>query len=177
MPPFITMTGGNALTAGRISCVAQISLAPMTVRTLGARISTASAGGNVQLAVYANAASTGQPTGTPLGATASMSTTGTGVISGAPTGGNFTLPAGVYWACVNADNSVVAIESGTNSLTYVTALIGSATQTNIASAGNLSGYWLTVNQTYGTWPDLTSAAFTINAASSIAAATVQLQAN
>jgi hypothetical protein len=178
MPPFVPLSAGASLTANRIDCVAQLSLAPMTVRTLGAHITTADTGGNVQLAVYANSGISGLPTGTPLGYTASISSGATGVVSAAPVNGAFTLPAGVYWACVNADNGAVVLQSPSGNSTYMSALVGNASQGNISGGNSASAFYLYAAQTFGAWPDLTSASFTpFGSGGAIAAAVIEFQAN
>ena len=64
LPPFVSLGAGTALTANSIGLMPFVLPAAMTVKALGAYISTAASGGNIQCAVYANSA--GRPSGPAL---------------------------------------------------------------------------------------------------------------
>jgi hypothetical protein len=86
----------------------------ITVSQIGVDITTLAAGGNLQLAIYADAA--GVPDGAVLGSTASQSTAATGLFSVA-LGSNTALVPGRYWLALNMDNatSIVLGTSATSS--------------------------------------------------------------
>lgn len=129
----------------------------ITVSDLFARVTTVSAGGNFQLAVYAADAATMLPTGNPVAATGNISTTTAGAISGDITGADVALAPGLYWVGVNADNNVAVLQ-GNGAGPIDGALVGSATLANLVGLTLIRF----VAQTFGTWPDLTSASLTEN---------------
>lgn len=123
-----------------------------TITALGFFINTLSAGGNMQAAIYANSASM-RPTGNALASTASVSTASANV--GVNAAVSVQLDVGWYWFAANCDNATSRANSVSNDLSP--AIIGAASQ----SAGIFNGaaFGLSVAQTFGTWPDLTSASF------------------
>lgn len=148
--------GGVAPGANSIRLIPGYIRQKLTINTLGVRITTASAGGNVQAAIYANNAATVLPTGSPLASTASMSTTSTGSVNAAA---SVQLNTGLYWWAVNCDNATVAFTSTSTGSLWLSSLLGSLTQnSDLAGATAIDG--LSVAQTFGTWPDLTSGSFT-----------------
>lgn len=172
-PPFVTGAAGAALTAGTISCSLQFNFAPMTVKALGARITTAGSS-NIQLADYANAS--GRPSGAPLGATGNIVDTAAGAVSAAPVGGNFTLPAGAYWACVNAGDSTVVMQASSNAAPVASVFVGSASEGNVSGGATNLSFRLTMSETFGTWPTATGSGWT-EVANTNAAAIILHQSN
>lgn len=149
-------TSGSAPSAGSIRLIPGYIKERITINALGLRITTASAGGNVQAAIYAASATTKLPTGTPLVSSASMSTTTSGANVSAAV--SVQLEPGLYWFAINADNAVAAYATPGTTPTFTASTIGSATQaSNLASGSGLIG--LSATQAFGTWPDLTSATF------------------
>lgn len=153
----VSAAAGAALTTNSIHCAPFVQMIPETVAALGARITTLAASGNFQEAIYANNPATGRPTGTALASTGSITTGSTGVVNATATG---TIPAGVNWECVNADNSTVILEATGSAVSVMASLIGSATQANISAGAGVADLIVTTPQTFGTWPDLTSATWT-----------------
>lgn len=133
----------------------------ITVSDLGCAISTASAGGNVKLAIYAHSTSTNRPSGTPLAETGNISTTSTGLVSADITGANVTLAAGVYWAAFWMDNTSAILRCiDRTSMDLLSALIGSATQANVVNSSGFMLKGVTSAETFGTWPNATSETYT-----------------
>lgn len=135
----------------------------VTINSLGIRVTTLSAGGNVQAAIYANNPTTGRPTGNALASTASMSTTSTGLVNSAV---SVQLEPGLYWWATNSDNGTSVLQSVVSAGMLMGMKIGSATQGNaLGSGASITG--LAVSQTFGTWPDLTAGSFSeqVNTAS------------
>lgn len=153
----------SALVANTILLTPMFIKERVTISQLGFRIAT-NVAGNAQVALYNIGATSKMPT-TLVGNTASIST-GTGAnVSAALSGGNVTLDPGWYWFAINADNAstCVGIVASNN---YVSWAFGSATLGNSFSGGAaVCGY--TVSQTFGTWPDLTSATFTERTANTV----------
>lgn len=155
--------GCNSIGAGTAPGVNSIRLklvyfpVQITIDTLGLNISTLGAGGNVQIAIYANNASTGRPTGTALVSTASITTASTGVVSSAA---SLQLGPGFYWTATNTDSAAAVFRAETAATaTFMSMYLGSATQvTDLGSSVGIGG--LSVSQTFNTWPDLTSGSFT-----------------
>jgi multisubunit Na+/H+ antiporter MnhE subunit len=153
-----TVAGGTAVTASNIRAMPFTISKPITVSALGARVTTASASGNFQLAIYAHDPAAVAPTGAALCSTASLSTTSATALSGAVT--SVTLQPGTYWMAVNQDNSTAAYQTLAAAATQAGYIAGSTTLATVSSANATATYALSVAQTYGTWPDLTSASFT-----------------
>lgn len=147
-----------APSAGSIRLLPFTISKPIRVQALGVRVTTASASGNFQLAIYANNATTGRPTGTALCSTASLSTTSVGAVSGAVT--QVTLAPGTYWMAVNQDNAAAGYQTLAATASFYGMAIGSATLANITSGAASNNIALAVTQTFGTWPDLTAGSFT-----------------
>jgi hypothetical protein len=118
---------------------------------------------NFQLAIYAN--SGGFPNGAPLASTGSISDLATGLVSAAPSGGNFTLPAGVYWACVNVGDSAAVFQANSNANVAAAAYAGNATLSNLGTSATNIGLRMSMSQTFGTWPTVSSVGWSIGATS------------
>lgn len=128
----------------------------ITLSSLGVRVSTLSASGNIQAAIYANNPATMRPTGNALASTASMSTSSLANVNSSV---SVQLEPGLYWWATNCDNGTAIFTSISSGNYAIGGLIGSATQGNILFNGSaLTG--VTVSQTFGTWPSLTAATFT-----------------
>ncbi|MGY3366179.1 hypothetical protein ACVWZL_003304 [Bradyrhizobium sp. GM2.4] len=129
----------------------------VTLAALGVRVATTSAGGNVQAAIYANNKSTMRPTGNALASTASMSTASAASVNAAV---SVQVEPGMYWFATNCDNITAAFGCLDGNGTSMAQLVGSPTQSNnlVGTSGAIDG--LSVAQTFGTWPDLTSGSFT-----------------
>lgn len=146
--------GGNVNVAGTIYCVPGRIEQSLTIETFGARITTAAAGGNMQVALY-NLGSWGRP-GTLVVASGSMSmATANSNVSATPVGGNKSVAAGNYWWCAAADNATGAwlgLASGS------TVLGGSMTvgSSNQALITNPQQSGVSTTGTFGTWPNFTS---------------------
>jgi hypothetical protein len=151
------VNAGQAPTSGSIRLYPAYIYKQLTIDTLGVSVSTVSAGGNVQAAIYANNAATGRPTGSALVSTGSMSTTSAAPVTAAA---SLQLGSGLYWFATNCDNSTAIFIAQSSTSYNASSLLGSATLATIlpASAGTMTG--VAVTQTFGTWPDLTGASFT-----------------
>lgn len=126
-----------------------------TIDKLACRVSTLSASGNVQLALYNKRSNSDLLPGTLIDKTGSITTAASATVS-ASLGANQQLWPGLYWAASQHDNAT----SATSTVGYNPAgeLVGSATLTDVLSGNSagLSGY--AVTNTFGSWPgDLTNA--------------------
>ena len=151
---------GGAIAANSIRLAPFFIPKAVTISTLGARITTAAASGNIQLAIYNSSTTTGLPT-TLAAHTASISTTSTGLVSAAVVegSGSVTLAPGLYWMAINADatagGTVIMQAYNTNGI-FGSDIIGSATQANVSTGTNLASCIQTVAATFDTWTaDLT----------------------
>jgi hypothetical protein len=160
LPPMNSNTGSNnGTTASTIFLIPFSLQTAITVTALGVWIAVLSAGGNIQLALYASNNATGRPTGNALMSTASITTAATGAVSGTVTPVALT-PGNIYWMAMNADNSTVAMTTYINN-PPLGWLYGSATLANLFAGTNVAALTgLSVAQAFGTWPSLTSASFT-----------------
>lgn len=158
------MAAGGAPGTNSVRLFPGYIMQQITLNTLGVRIATTQAAGNVQAAIYANNAATMRPTGAALASTASMSTTTAANVNAAV---SLQLGPGFYWFGVCHDNATSSLvgPSNTNGM-GPSFLMGSATQGNVvgSSGGSLMG--VTFAGTFGTWPDLTAQAFTESGGSS-----------
>ena len=146
-------TGGALGAASTIYLFPGLIAQKCTLNALGCHISGTAAVGNIQLAVYANSSAM-RPTGTALASTASISTNSAN--TGVNAAVSVQLDAGWYWFAANGDNTTATFNTVTSSL--APGLIGAASQN--AGLFNGTAYGLSVAQTFGTWPDLTSGSFT-----------------
>ncbi len=133
----------------------------MLISRIYAQISTVSAAGNFQLAIYANSRANSRP-GVLLANTASQSTAALGIPTAAPNvvQGDVMLEPGFYWVGCIVDNTT-AVLVGTNGI-FHGARIGTAAVADLIGlpGAQLNGYSL-AGQVFGTWPaDLTGTAVT-----------------
>jgi len=160
----VALANGAALTANTVRMIPFVFKTRVTISALATRITTASSGGNIQLAIYDHNSATGFPTGLARATTASISTTATGPqpSTGAPlVAGDTTFEAGIYWLAVNSDNSTVICQVYSTAQVVAGYMIGSPALSDVTGAGTTGTLALSVaTQTFGTWNDLTSATFT-----------------
>jgi hypothetical protein len=168
---YVGVAGANP-GAGSIRCLPGYFTRTVTTSTVGVRITTLSAGGNIQAAIYPNNPATNQPTGTPLVTSASMSTATAAFVTTAAVAqltGNV-----IYWFCTNMDNATAAASSA-NVASHGTAnLVGS-----LGSAGAMNGLGGASNgyntvATFGTWGDLSAATWAIAVTNSYPLVVLQL---
>lgn len=160
---------GAAISGGNVRLHPIIIKERVSISELGARVTTAESGKSFQLAIYATDQVTKLPAGTPLGVTASLSAGSTGVMTAAITGGAVTLEPGVYWVGINTDTTTAVFQAYGTNTTFVSALVG-GTAAQISSGTGSSLPYLTVAQTFGSWPDLSGKTFSRGSASSAYAA-------
>lgn len=153
-------SAGVALGANSIRCVPVFIPQPLTLTHLGVRITTAAAAGNLKVALYANNAATGRPTGSALASTGNIATDSATIISAAIAETSVTLQPGIYWMCAWADNATVVCRCQAAASGTTPQLIGSATEASINSASTSAVLTIASAQTYGAWPSLTAASFT-----------------
>ncbi len=161
-PAFLlgTVTTGTAVTANKIRMLPFVVLAEITITDLAVRVATLSAGGNAQVAIYASNAN-GDPTGPALAATSNLSTAVATTDVSATLSAPVTLSAGLYFMAINADNSTAQFQTVGQSNSHMACLLGSTSLADLAPGGNNNSEApLSVDQTFGTWPDLTSATIT-----------------
>jgi hypothetical protein len=135
----------------------------VTVTDIGVSISTASAGQNLQLAIYAGNAATGKPTGNALSNTPDISTASTGRVSGT-LGAAVTLTAGnLYFVAINMSDATAQVNSQSLSIqNYYATDIGDASLSTLwpVSTSPQSGFSL--SRTYASgWLDVTASSFTV----------------
>jgi hypothetical protein len=157
-----SFTNGAAATASVIKCTFGQVGQRLTISSLGTRISTLAAAGNIQLALYSNV--TGRP-GLLLSSTPSISTAAAGAFNAAlganqQVGVNGANGTSNLWWCINADNSTVVV----NGLSGGTAAVGyiGGTQVNAGASNSLVNMAAAVScagaactggsSTFGTWP-------------------------
>jgi hypothetical protein len=119
----------------------------VAVATLTARVTT-SAAGNFQIYVYAEDATSGQPTGAPIASTAAISTASAAMLESAV---SHTFEPGKYWAGAICDNATAVFAGPASNMTGFSQLAGQALLANAITA--TLGY--TVAATYGSPPTLT----------------------
>lgn len=156
IPRDVSVVGnGSAPGSGSIRLYPVLIKELVTINALGVRVTTLSAGGNVQAAIYANNPATMRPTGAALASSASMSTASVANVNAAI---SLQLTPGLYWFATNSDNGTSILTAFSSTTAQAAALIGSSSQSACLGSGTgLMG--LTVTQTFGTWPDLTSGSF------------------
>jgi hypothetical protein len=159
-----TGAAGNVVTLGTMYATLVRVSEKLTIDHLSAKVSTISAAGNFQLALYAVGNKT--PTGLPLAYTGSISTgSATAPTTGTLTGGSLVsagkaqLPIGWYWLVLNCDNSVAAFIAASGAQTIMSSEYGaSAAAQAIGSSAIVNS--VTSPQTFGAWPDVSAAPWT-----------------
>lgn len=130
-----TLGTGAALGANSMRGFCGIIRQAVTITGLLLRVTTAAASGNARIHLYAADPVTGAPTGAPLHSTASLSTTGTGIVS--ETGLSIALTAGRHWFFTLCDASAATAvfqAIGSTSLSQ-SQMYGSATSSTMLGAG------------------------------------------
>jgi hypothetical protein len=136
--------------ANRVTCSPGSISQTITVASVAGYVATASAGGNVQWAIY-NSGSWGRPS-TLAVATSSISTATTGVLTGAV---SKQLSPGNYWWCQNIDNATAIVVTYSPIVQLPQGIVGSSVaSTVITASAAVSGVYTA--QTFGTWPSFTS---------------------
>lgn len=151
----IGVTTGIAPGADSIRFYAVRIRRAITITDLNARVTTAAASGNFQLAIYAAHAASLGPTGAPVYSSAGFSTTGTGAAG--PSGLSLAIGPGLYWFALICDTSAAtaAFTSRNPVSTDMAELVGGTTITNVLGSGaNLTGF-AKANSYGGGWPTLT----------------------
>jgi hypothetical protein len=150
---------GSANTANTISLIPFTVKRGGTVTEIYARVQTAAAGSLFQLAVYAMGAN-GDPTGLPIGATASMSSAaGAGVADTLTT--TFDLAANTpYYLAVNVNSgTTVAFAALAGEISYPWTVCGPSSLTGFNPGLGTACFNNTLSHTFGTWPNVTGATF------------------
>jgi hypothetical protein len=152
LPPGVTLATGAALTSGSIRAIPLWVHRPITISELYARVTTADAAGNCQLAIANDA---GRKPGTTLGSSGNVSLNVTapanitGTLSAAVT---ITSP-GRYWLMINS-NSTTAVYVGCSAAnTGLFHDVGADTLAEIFPGVSTHNY-MSAAQTFGTWGDL-----------------------
>jgi hypothetical protein len=156
--PVNTSVGTGAATAANLIYLAMfISPVSFSFTELGARINTAVAGSNYQLAIYASNSSL-RPTGLPIASTASISGAAAAAVA---IGASGTCIAGqLYWFAANQDNAGMTYQAPVISSTLQGFTIGSPSLGTLTSANSQASFYRQFAATFGNWPDLTSATTT-----------------
>jgi hypothetical protein len=155
-PVNVSVGGGGAIVANTIYLTPFVPPVSFTFSELGARIFTAAAGSDFQLAIYGSSGSL--PAGDPIGSTASISGAVAAALSNSASG---TLLAGrLYWMACNQTSSSLVYQVISSGSTYQGFVLGS-TSLSVVSSSTLTGaIWRQHSFTFGTWPDLTGVATT-----------------
>jgi hypothetical protein len=175
MPGAVNVSGA-VMTANTVYCTPTVITTAVTIKALGAFISTVDSGGHVGWAIYTNGAN--HRPGTLVDYAAPASTTTQTSVNGAMNNPTDTLTPGVYWFCDSQDNSTSGTES-TSTTGNASWAVGSATESHVTVGGPLgvsclvssttcgsggSGWavWSTGTFTWGTmsgvtWGDITTA--------------------
>lgn len=153
----VRVTAGTASQSGQIRCTPFPIFQATTITELGSRVTTASAGQNFQLAIYANDAAAMKPTGVALASTGNVSAAATGGIGAAISQTSVTLQPGLYWFCTNCSDATIALLAIDIATTWGMWTIGESTWANALAGSAQLSIAVAYTQTFGTWPDLTSA--------------------
>lgn len=139
---------GAPLATTSIYCYYGYVGAAVTIKSLGAAVTTTSNGNHFALALYSG----GVGTLTFVDSTASIAlTASTGFYSGSVGNTTDNLSAGGIWSCVAADNTTVVFDSINASNSLLQSILGSTTGLSATGATSITGRVWT-GQTYGTWP-------------------------
>jgi hypothetical protein len=167
MPYYGNIGSGAASTANTIYFIPffvwqDVTIGGASANMLGVRVSALVASSSFQLAIYNASSTTNLPTGTALATTANMSGATAAVVTSTATPSSLALSSGkLYWAAVNGSaaigyQAIIAASIGMNAFWGNSSASGGINTGN-ASVGPSS---LSLAQTFGTWPDVSSSTFT-----------------
>lgn len=155
--PFGVTTAASAVLAANSICFIPFAVyQTMTISDIGTRITTTAAGGNIQLAIYANDQATNKPTGTALLSTGNLSTTSSLNVSQG--GFSVQLTPGIYWMAVNADATAAAttqVLSLAAANPWTSSLVGATSLSALITSSTVVSVVYTFATTFNTWPDMT----------------------
>lgn len=155
-PNAVNVNGQPAAAAGDIAFLPISVPAPITIKAMGVRVQTVSAGGLIALGIYANNPTANKPTGTPLTSVTGLSTT-TGTAVSANLATPLTLQPGIYWLAIQADNTVATLAVPSNTTSTGGYLVGSSALVLLfPTATSIGGQSLFQTGTYPTLPDQTA---------------------
>lgn len=159
IPSGITFSGTTTPNATSLYAFPFIATERITIGACGTRVTTAQASQNFQCAIYANNAATNRPTGAALSNTPDISTAATGAIT-ASLGAAVQIEAGrMYWLAYMGNATTAQFYANAAQGSPAGYWIGSTTANGVVG-NQVSLNGVTVGgQTYGTWPNLTSASF------------------
>tara|TARA_R110000868_G_scaffold20938_5_gene87789 strand:+ start:19599 stop:20201 length:603 start_codon:yes stop_codon:yes gene_type:complete len=159
-------TSSQAVSSGVAAAENLVRLYAFQTRTIKfsellVRVNTVGAG-SFQLAIYANNAATGRPTGPALVRTGDMSSLALGAVTADIVGADYVLEAGTYWGATNVDaaSAPAAFQTISANNAAATALFGVIDANAAVSAAGASLVTLTTPMAYNTWDSMTSATFT-----------------
>ena len=147
----------NATTPGTpganvIVCAYGYIFRPITINSIGSRVTTLAAGGNVQFAIY-NTGSWGRPAN-PIVSTGNISTATAGVVNGAVSA---SLDPGNYFFCQNMDNATSIMQAqASTTVTFPTFFLGNIGQGSAGSGPAAAVPGFQIAQPFGTWPSFSS---------------------
>lgn len=160
--PYIGTLGASAvIPAGAIKFIPFRLERTITVTGLGCRITAGVAASNIQLAIYANNLTGGQPTGSALLSTANISSASAVAVSQTSMG-PVTLDANtVYWAGFNNSVGTVAAQVVlAANVSPMGRMIGATNLADLTNGATTAALMLEYTQAFGTWPDVTAGPFT-----------------
>ncbi len=137
-----TVAGAAAFNSTTVAKLYPFMVAELvTIDELGAYVSTLSAGGNFQLAIFGNDAATNKPSGLPLAYTAAtLSTAAVSIVSGALNVSVQLEPGILYWAACAVDNTTAAFTTfsgASNLIPFVTGAPNISDYQGAAAVQNL----------------------------------------
>ncbi|MES2494649.1 MAG: hypothetical protein V4618_00915 [Pseudomonadota bacterium] len=148
-----TNNGANTLRFGTFVVEQAI-----TISDLGTRITVLSAGGKIQLGIYASDPATLLPTGSALAVTGDLATDTAVTVSGDIVGADVTLQPGLYWSALMVDNGTATASVWNTGFALASHQVGATSMANL-SIGNTRadlGYYVSGTITFGTWPSIAS---------------------
>jgi hypothetical protein len=135
----------------------------VTISDLGMRVATVGAGVTGMLGIYAHSLTTGHATGVALASVTGLSMASAAAVS-ATLPSNVTLQPGIYWAAFQASGATAAATFWASGETSQIALVsGGDTLSELFSGTNTLMQLKGIANTFGTFPDLTGASFTVTA--------------
>lgn len=142
--PFI-----NGIASPGLGVVSRAHFSPFTVRQvvtlsdMGVLLTTASAGGAFQLAIYDGDQAAPIPTGLPLAYTSNtLSTTSAAIVSGALNTNIQLVPGHIYWTGLACDNNTATFQALSTSDPSNAAIVGAQNLSEyIFGSNNVAMFW------------------------------------
>lgn len=158
---YVTLAAGSAPGLANMYLVPLPVAQKKTLSSIGSYVAAAEATKTFGFSVYAHNPTTNRPTGSPIASTLNTLSAGTvGLVDG-PLQANVALTS-LVWIGFQTNSTTATWQCSPAGWAGIARLVGSSAQATLVTGVSSVIQSLAVANTFGTWPDLTSASFNPN---------------